>query len=247
MGDRLRRRRERVFQRHRVARRSVRTDHAAGTVTRTSIKTQNHTHPIYSIALGPDHNLWAPDASGNVIAQFTPSGVETAFPIPTRSASAQGIVAGPDGALWFTEYGGGKIGRITTSGSITEYPVTPRPGASVSQPLGITTGPDGALWFIDHGGMAIGRITTAGGITEFPNIFPGRANGISIVTGPDGAIYFGIGYAELGRITAKGTMKTFRIPSFVQTGSEFSKLIIGPDGNIWYADANGNSIGKIVF
>lgn len=29
--------------------------------------------------------------------------------------------------------------------------------------------------------------------------------------------------------------------------SEFSKLTTGPDGNIWYADANGNSIGKIVF
>jgi streptogramin lyase len=42
-------------------------------------------------------------------------------------------------------------------------------------------------------------------------------------------------------------MQTFRIPTFVQTGSEFSTLRIGPDGNIWYADANGNSIGKIVF
>lgn len=219
----------------------------AGIVTRTSIKTPNQMHPMYSMVLGPDHNLWAPDANGNVIAQFTPSGVETAFPIPTQNAFAQGIVAGPDGALWFTEYGGGKIGRITTAGIITEYPVTPLPGQTVSKPLGITNGPDGALWFIDYGGFAIGRITTAGAITEFPNIFPGHANGMSIVTGPDGAIYFGIGYAVLGRITTKGTMQTFKIPSFVQTGSEFSKLIIGPDGNIWYADANGNSIGKIVF
>ncbi len=219
----------------------------AGVVTRTSIKTPQQMHPMYSMVLGPDHKLWAPDAYGNAIAQFTPSGVETAFPIPTRGASAQGIVAGPDGALWFTEYSGGKIGRITTAGSITEYPVTPLPGQSVSEPLGITNGPDGALWFIDYGGLAIGRITTTGAITEFPNSFPGRANGMSIVTGPDGAIYFGIGYAELGRITPKGTMQTFRIPSFVQTGSEFSKLTIGPDGNIWYADTNGNSIGRIVF
>jgi virginiamycin B lyase len=219
----------------------------SGTVTRTSIAVQNQMHPLYSMVLGPDHNLWAPDANGNVIAQFTPSGVETAFPIPTQSALGQGIVVGPDGALWFTEYSGGKIGRITTAGSITEYPVTPVTGEPASQPLGITNGPDGALWFIDYGGRAIGRITTAGAITEFANIFVGRANGMSIVTGPDGAIYFGIGYAELGRITPKGTMQTFRIPSFVQTGSELSKLIIGPDGNIWYADANGNSIGKIVF
>jgi len=218
-----------------------------GAVTRTSIKTQNQMHPLYSMVLGPDHNLWAPDASGNVIARFTPSGVQTIFPIPTASASAQGIVAGPDGALWFTEYGGGKIGRITTAGSITEYPVTPLPGQRVSEPAGITNGPDGALWFIDFGGVAIGRITTAGVITEFPNIFPGHANGLSIVTGPDGAIYFGIGYAELGRITTKGTMQTFKIPSFTKSGSEFSTLRIGPDGNLWYANANGNSIGRIVF
>ncbi len=219
----------------------------AGTLTSTSIKTPNQMHPLYSMALGTDHDLWAPDASGNAIAQFTPSGAETAFPIPTASASAQGIVAGPDGALWFTEYNGGKIGRITTAGSITEYPVTPLPGQTVSHPLGITNGPDGALWFIDYGGVAIGRITTAGVITEFPNIFPGHANGMSIVTGPDGAIYFGIGYAELGRITAKGTMQTFRIPSFIPTNSEFSTLRIGPDGSMWYANANGNSIGRVVF
>ena len=156
-------------------------------------------------------------------------------------------MAGPDGALWFTEYTGGKIGRITTAGSITEYPVTPVTGEPASGPLGITNGPDGALWFVDHVGRAIGRITTSGVITEFANNFPGRANGMSIVTGPDGAIYFGIGYAELGRITTKGTMQTFGIPSFVKTGSELSKLIIGPDGNIWYADGNGNSIGKFVF
>jgi virginiamycin B lyase len=218
-----------------------------GTVTRTSIKTPNQLHEFDSMALGPDHNLWMPDAYGNVIVQFTPSGVRTTFPIPTGNATARGIVAGPDGALWFTEFDGGKIGRITTAGSITEYPVTPLPGQVVSKPAGITNGPDGALWFIDFGGVAIGRITTAGVITEFPNIYPGHANGLSIVTGPDGAIYFGIGYAELGRITTRGTMQTFKIPSFIKSGSEFSTLRIGPDGNIWYANGNGNSIGRIVF
>ena len=218
----------------------------SGTTTRTSIKVQNQMHPMYSMVLGPDHNLWAPDAYGNVIAQFTPSGVETAFPIPTQGASAQGITAGPDGALWFTEYGGGKIGRITTAGSVTEYPITPLPGQSASKPVGITSGPDGALWFVDLGGSAIGRITTAGAITEFPNI-AGRASGMSIVTGPDGAMYFGVGYAKLGRMSMKGTMQTFPITSFVRANSEFAKLTIGPDGNIWYADTNGNSVGKIVF
>ena len=60
----------------------------AGTVTSTSIKTPNQMHMVYSIAPGPDHNLWAPDANGNVIARFTPAGVETTFPIPTQSAMA---------------------------------------------------------------------------------------------------------------------------------------------------------------
>ncbi len=220
----------------------------SGTVTRTSIKTPGQTHTLYAMVLGPDHNLWAPDADGNVIARFTPAGVRTDFAIPTQAASAQGIAAGPDGALWFTEYHGGKIGKITTAGAITEYPITPPPGQSVSAPLGITSGPDGALWFIDVGAGAIGRMTTAGVITEFPNTFSGSANGMAIVSGgPDGAIYYGTGSTTIGRITPKGTAETLPVHRYGFTSGAFTKLTIGPDGNIWYVDATNNTIGSVVF
>ena len=219
----------------------------SGTVTRTSIKSPGQTHPLNAMVLGPDHNLWAPDASGNAIAQFTPAGVQTNFAIPTPGASAQAIAVGADGALWFTEYHGGKIGRITTSGAITEYPITPPAGHAASAPLGITSGPDGALWFIDAGGGAIGRITTAGVITEFPNTFDNSANGMAIVTGPDGAIYYGTGSNTLGRISPKGTVHMLPIHQYGYTGDPFTKLTIGPDGNIWYANAPANTIGKLVF
>src|SRR2546426_812352 len=106
----------------------------------------------FAITTGPDGNLWFTEASGNRIAQITPAGVITEFPLPPNlncppngSNSPLGITAGPDGNLWFTESCGNKVGRITPTGDITEFAVA-TPG---SGPMGITLGADGNLWFTE--------------------------------------------------------------------------------------------------
>src|SRR5262245_22565964 len=115
----------------------------------------------FSIALGPDGNVWFTEVNSNKIGRITPSGIVTEF---AASGRPGGIIAGPDGALWFTEIGGNKIGRITTSGVVTnEFPILTANTVSHR----ITTGPDGALWFAEAGADKIGRITTSGVVTEF--------------------------------------------------------------------------------
>src|SRR5262252_2598600 len=119
-------------------------------VTEFSIPTANST--AFSIAAGPDGNIWFTETGGNKIG-ITLGGAITEF---SASGAPGGITAGPDGALWFTEIDGNKIGRMTTAGVITNEFAIPTPGAAVHE---ITTGSDGALWFAEAGTDKIGRIT----------------------------------------------------------------------------------------
>lgn len=69
----------------------------------------------YSIALGPDGNLWFTETGTNKIGRVTPTGGFTEFSIPTPGSQPHAITTGPDGNLWFTEAGAGKIGRVNLS------------------------------------------------------------------------------------------------------------------------------------
>src|SRR5205823_2068604 len=126
----------------------------------------------YSIAAGPDGNVWFVEYAGNKIGRITPSGTITEFEIPTADGQPVAINAGPDNAMWFAELGTGKIGRITLAGAITEFPAASPISKRATR--GITSGPDGNLWSTVSAFVApdavnmIARITPAGTITEFP-------------------------------------------------------------------------------
>jgi streptogramin lyase len=47
------------------------------------------------------------------IVRITPTGVSTAYPVPTSGSLPIEIVQGPDGSLWFTEYFGNNIGKLS--------------------------------------------------------------------------------------------------------------------------------------
>jgi streptogramin lyase len=187
------------------------------------------------ITAGPDGNLWFTEDDVGQIVQLSPTGVFTAFTIPTTLSVPTGITQGPDGNLWFTENWGNNIGCITPSGAITEFPI---PTADAS-PWSITAGPDGNLWFTEAGANQIGRITPAGIITEYPiptlDTSPSR-----IVKGPDGNLWFGeSNTTNIGRITTTGKITEFAIPR-VSDG-----LTVGPDNNLWYTTLYANMIGRM--
>jgi virginiamycin B lyase len=156
------------------------------------------------------------------------------------------IALGSDGNIWFGEFGGGKIGRITPQGVITEFPI-PTPD---SGPRALAAGPDGNIWFSEFNASKIGRITPRGEITEFtlprPNSGPG-----DITAGADGHMWF-VELAgtmdgrkpdgnRVGRITMKGEMTEFPIPS--QTGSPIN-VAVGPDRNVWFT--KGGIVGRVM-
>jgi streptogramin lyase len=197
------------------------------------------------IALGADGNMWFSEHTGNRIGRITPRGELAEFPIPTPNSQPRAIALGADGNIWFGMFAGGKIGRVTPDGTITEFEIpTPNSG-----PRALAAGPDGDIWFSEYRASKIGRITPAGVVTEFPlpraNSGPG-----DITAGADGNLWFielagGVDGLQtdgnrVGRITPKGEVQEFRIPS--ATGSP-TNVAVGPDRNIWYT--KGASLGRV--
>src|SRR5579864_3839710 len=118
-----------------------------------------------TIIVGPDHNLWFTEFTGEKIGRITTGGVITQFPI-AGAQSLVGLASGPDGNIWFTDQYTGKVGFINTSGGGLKQFALP----AGSHPQGLTAGPDGNLWLVDqkkNGLFTIGRITPLGVITEF--------------------------------------------------------------------------------
>ncbi|HEY0417272.1 MAG TPA: hypothetical protein VGC78_12890 [Gaiellaceae bacterium] len=157
-----------------------------------------------------------------------------------RLASGSGpstITSGPDGAVWFVEETANRIGRLTTGGALTEYPV-PTPNASVGA---ITTGPDGNIWFAETKGLKVARLVpTTGRITEFPT--PVGGNGI--ITGSDGNLWVLASTTSKVLVvsTAGAVLRTLTVP----TASSFPHgPSLGPDGNVYFAEVNGNKIGRV--
>src|SRR5215468_7568801 len=118
-----------------------------------------------------------------------------------------------------------------------------------SQPEGITLGPDGNMWFAEAAANQIGRIDPKGKITEFVVPQSGSAP-TDIVAGADGALWFteASGFPEgIGRVTTSGVFTGFA-PACAggQPCSLTPRGIAAtPDGLIWFADLDTNSIVKL--
>jgi streptogramin lyase len=186
------------------------------------------------ITAGPDGNLWFTQM-GSSIGRITPSGTITIFSIPTPLAYAQGITAGPDGNVWFVESIGNKIGKINpTSGQINEYVI------ANGRPQNITQGPTGDhnLWFTGGGG--IGKIDpTSGQITVFR--LPGEA--VDLTASQGFLWYTNEATNAIGRMSVTGTFTEFPIPT---AKSNPQGMTVGPHGIIWFAEFDGNKIGKMI-
>jgi len=210
-------------------------DGVIGSATTVEFSLPTSNGSPFSMALGPDGNVWFTEVGGNQIGRITPSEAITEF---AASGSPGGITAGPDGALWYTEISGNKIGRIMPSGATAEFAI-PTANAFSHE---ITTGPDGALWFAEAGVDQIGRITTSGSVTEYALPAAGSTP-FDITLGPDGNLWFTeIAGNKIGKITPGGAITEFSIPT---GGSSPAFITTGPDGKLWFTEAAGNKIGQI--
>jgi virginiamycin B lyase len=192
----------------------------------------------YGIANGADGALWFTARDSNQIGRITTSGTITWYTVPTANSQPETIVSGPDGALWFTETAGNKIGRIAVDGTFSEYAVP----SAASVPKGITTGADGNLYFTEQATGKVARITPGGVITEFPTLPAGASAPNAVAWGPDQNLWLTNGGTEgLTRVTPAGAATGFPTPT---PSSGPAGIAVGPMGNLWFAEATGNKIGR---
>jgi streptogramin lyase len=225
-----------------------------GAVTECTTPTTN-SNPVHIVS-GPDGALWFTELGGKV-GRITTSGTFTEYPLPAYT-EPYGITVGPDNNLWITEAGFGQIVEMHTDGSLGTTVTLPGATPSDSRsPHSITTGPDGNLWVTEAapGRANIARITTAGSVTEFPlpkTIATDYAQPEDIVSGPDSNLWFTIPgdadypmgrtpvtHSELGRITTTGSISYFTVPT--PFSSPYG-LTVGPDGALWFTEAQQDGL-----
>ena len=190
--------------------------------------------------------------------------------LPPVLAYPEALTVGPQGDLWFTENRlvlqrleqmpdtqvlhdldyTHQIGRITVQGRISEFPV------AVNGYLeSIASGPDGDIWFTllnpDPVHHQIGRMTPSGRLTWFTlpegnqsasYLTPGTAS-CQCLWFLAGASAGGYPWYALGRITTTGAVREFALPPGL---GRIQNLVLGPDGHLWFADMDGNSVDRLL-
>ena len=206
---------------------------AVGDITEYALPAQSWG---FSIAAGPDGNMWIAEIYSNRVAKVTPAGVVTSYDVPTAGASTTSIAEGSDGNMWITEQNAQKVAKVTPSGVFTEY-VTPG-GA----PYAIAKGPDGNMWFTENGASALASVTPAGVFSEYP--IPNATNGLlGLAAGPDGNMWFtDQTNQKVGRMTLAGVVTEYSIPADMLNPQA---IAAGPDGNLWFTEYNSNQVDHL--
>ncbi len=217
----------------------------------------------HGLAFGPDgETLWFAAKDGGYIGLVRPDGSMEAYPLPDPTDLPIYVAPGPDGNMWFTEYHGSRIGKITPDGVITEYD-TPTPN---SGPISIHNGPDSEfMWFSEEYGNRIARVNVNDGtITEFeiprsqPNMvlaaleFDAAGNlwlqqwvdpANPEPAGPDSILRVAASFFD--DPTSPVPAEEITIIEVPSRNTGMHRVIVGPDGNVWFTELNLNIVGRI--
>ena len=195
----------------------------------------------YTMAVGPDGNIWWADTGDDRIGRMIPGTGATMTWQATAGSEPTDITTGLDGNLWFTEFNGNRISQITPTGAITRFAL---PTAS-AYPIAITAESTTTLLFVEI--MKIGRITISGATSatitaEYPESLVANSLGGQIVVLSDGNAWFTNGGDSIIRMTPAGTMNRYVVTG---TSPAAVGLTAGPDGNLWFTDRSLNTVGRI--
>ena len=189
---------------------------------------------IYSVATGPNGNLWFTMPVGGEIARMNPqTRAVTEFDLQGLCAP-HAIALGPDGAMWFG-CGDGQIGRITTAGAVTYYSTKFNGQTGTASPIeSLITGPDGNLWFGQYDIASVGVISTSGVMLKRMTLasFPG-VSGLTV--GGDGNVW--ASYAndfKIFRITPAGAVTSFPV------ANQLDDVATASTGDVWGAPLSGS-------
>jgi virginiamycin B lyase len=217
----------------------------------------------HGLAVGGDgKTIWYTGKATGTVGKITPAGIIQTFGLPTVESVPIDIKGGPDGNMWVTELVGNKIARIRPEGDVTEFSIP----THNSRPIAIVPEPDGkAMWFTEEAGYKVGRIDMDGNITEFP-VPKSQENvllaGLSFDKeknlwvqqyvnqndpkpgGPDHIVKI-----DKSILTAKPS-DILKVPinfySVPTRETVMHRIILGPDGNMWFTEMNADKIGRLI-
>lgn len=197
------------------------------------------------------------------------------YTVPHNGGNDYNMIAGPDGNLWFTQdtsYSCSSCPDYVTRvmlgglpGAMNAYPLPVPANYTASThagPTSIAAGADGNLWITESTAqnvLQIVKMNTSGTVLAAYPIAPNADSGAqefldSIAAGPDGNMWFILadwgynGIDTIGKIAPDGTITRYNLPSsgsFSGGNAAANAIVAGPDGNLWFTEANANRIGKI--
>jgi streptogramin lyase len=200
------------------------------------------------IVAGPDGNLWVADYPGNKIVRMTTTGSLTVFPVPTTNSGPYGITVGPDGNLWFAEYYGHAIARLilppAASFRLGGVPAT----ATAGQSFQITVTALDASGDIAYGYHGTVHCTSADAQAQLPPdyAFTAADHGVhTFAVTLRTAGRWGLTVSDPLSSTLQGSSAVATVSPFHFAGGVSTRIVSGPDGNLWWTDPNNNLVWRI--
>jgi virginiamycin B lyase len=135
-----------------------------------------------------------------------------------------------------------ELGLLTPTGQMHLF--SP-PQLKNSLAAGLFAGQDGTLWFNDvndYQNVWVARLTSTGALTMF-SLYSGGGPIWPQLSLKKTIWYIQGGGNLVGRITPTGEITTFHLPT---AHSNPGQMVLGPDGNLWFTEADADKIGRIV-
>ena len=220
---------------------------------------------LNDLVVGPDGNVWF--AATGRVGRITPAGTITEFDVPApvgheddlpAAALVTDIVVSPDGqSLLFTEQFRGRLGRVTMDGSVTMVgtltgKLSLPGGGDVSVPFeasvlphALTLGADGNVWaFVNTlSASGIAKMTKDGVVTPFLGSAVDMPNNVAVDA--HGVLwYVAANLGGIGFVTRDGVAGFFPVTG-LSTKTIAYGIAIGPDGNIWFTEPNGDRVTRM--
>jgi len=141
--------------------------------------------------------------------------------------------------VWFAENTANRVAFVDTAGVVSEFNLP----QAASEPFSTTCAPDGGVYFTLNAANQIGRIDTATyQISTWPIPTPNsEPKGISL--SPAGVCFAESNVNQIGCMPLLGGPITETLVPL--RGSSPNKLVNGPDGGVWFSQANLSYVAKL--
>lgn len=238
------------------------TRQGADTITQMDLNgniVANHLIPSpgaspHGLTIARDGKVWFTGREGNLVGYYDPAtdGFKL-YDLPDRNQNPPPDQSGnfpiyideaPDGSMYFTDLLTSRVGRITPDGTLTEYLLPSQFGpAGNARPIAVYVRPDGVAVVSEEAGHAYAYVLASGTVEELP-LNPTNAQAAALTYDRLGTLWVQYNTPDqIGRVESDGSLTPFPIPT---AGAVQHRIIIGPDGELWFTELGKDKIGRMV-